>query len=111
MVGLEGRAGLVARLGQALQAEATRDGLQARPGLLYDRLTAGGTRTAVSASEVLGEVLRCLSPIWPSGSKVQGLPAGDVWPHRWAGAAVGKSTTQATVPPMAGCPSTSSASG
>jgi hypothetical protein len=93
MVGLEGRAALLARLGQALQTEATRDGLQARPGLIYDRLTAGGTRTAVSASEVLGEVLRCLSPIWPSGSKVQGLPAGDVWSHRWAGAAVGKSTT------------------
>jgi hypothetical protein len=34
-------------------------------------------------------VLRTLSPIWPSGSRVQGLPAGDVWPHRWAGAAVG----------------------
>jgi hypothetical protein len=34
---------LLARLGQALQAEATRDGLPARPGLLYDRLTAGGT--------------------------------------------------------------------
>ncbi|HRD99234.1 MAG TPA: DUF1688 family protein, partial [Rubrivivax sp.] len=27
-----------------------------------------------------------------SGSKVQGLPAGDVWPHRWAGAAVGDAT-------------------
>ena len=93
MVGLEGRAALLARLGQALQAEAARDGLQARPGLIYDRLTAGGTRTVVAASEVLGEVLRCLSPIWPSGSKVQGLPAGDVWSHRWAGAAVGKTTT------------------
>ena len=93
MVGLEGRAALLARLGQALQAEAARDGLQARPGLIYDRLTAGGTRTVVSASEVLGELLRCLSPIWPSGSKVQGLPAGDVWSHRWAGAAVGKTTT------------------
>ena len=93
MVGLEGRAALLARLGQALQAEAARDGLQARPGLIYDRLTAGGTRTVVAASEVLGELLRCLSPIWPSGSKVQGLPAGDVWSHRWAGAAVGKTTT------------------
>ena len=93
MVGLEGRAALLARLGQALQAEATRDGLQARPGLIYDRLTACGTRTVVAATDVLGELLRCLSPIWPSGSKVQSLPAGDVWPHRWAGAAVGNATT------------------
>ena len=43
---------------------------------------------------MLGELLRCLSPIWPSGSKVQGLPAGDVWPHRWAGGAVGETAAQ-----------------
>ena len=89
VVGLEGRAGLLSRLGTVLQAEGTRSGHEARPGLLYDRLTAGGTQTQVSATALLGEVLRTLSPIWPSGSKVQGLPAGDVWPHRWAGAAVG----------------------
>jgi Protein of unknown function (DUF1688) len=29
--------------------------------------------------------LRVLGPIWTAGSRVQGLPAGDVWPHRWAG--------------------------
>jgi hypothetical protein len=106
VVGLEGRAALLARLGTVLQAEGLRSGHEARPGLLFDRLTAGGTRTQVSATELLGEVLRTLSPIWPSGSKVQGLPAGDVWPHRWAGAATGGggeedgnsalSTTQAT---------------
>ena len=91
MVGLEGRAALLARLGTVLQAEGQRSGHEARPGLLFDRLTADGTRTQVSAAELLGEVLRTLSPIWPSGSRVQGLPAGDVWPHRWAGAAVGSS--------------------
>ena len=89
MVGLEGRAGLISRLGEAVAAEAARSGLQARPGLLYDQLTAGGTRSEVSATEVLAAVLRLLSPIFTSGSRVQGLPAGDVWPHRWAGAAVG----------------------
>lgn len=89
MVGLEGRAGLLAGLGTVLQAEATRSGHEARPGLLFDRLTAGGACTQISATELLGEVLRTLSPIWTSGSKVQGLPAGDVWPHRWAGAATG----------------------
>lgn len=89
LVGLEGRAALLSRLGGVLQGEATRSGLESRPGLIYDRLTAGGTRTEVSAQAVLAELLRCLAPIWPSGSKVQGLPAGDVWPHRWAGAGVG----------------------
>ena len=89
MAGLEGRAGLISRLGEALTAEARRSGLEARPGLLYDQLTAGGTRSEISATAVLGAVLRLLSPIFTSGSRVQGLPAGDVWPHRWAGAVVG----------------------
>ena len=89
MVGLDGRAALLVRLGQALQREAGRSGLQARPGLMFDRLTDHGTRSHVSAAEVLSEILRSLSPIWPSGSNVQGLPAGDVWAHRWAGADVG----------------------
>lgn len=95
VVGLEGRAGLLVRLGEALQEEARRGGGEARPGLLFDRLTqgpgagAGTPRTEVSASAVLAEVLRMLGPIWTSGSRVQGLPAGDVWPHRWAGDATG----------------------
>ncbi len=89
MVGLDGRAALLARLGQALQREAGRSGLEARPGLLYDRLTNHGTLHEVAASAMLGELLRSLSPIWPSGSTVQGLAAGDVWPHRWAGSEVG----------------------
>lgn len=89
MVGLDGRAALLVRLGQALQREADRSGYEARPGLLFDRLTMQGTRREVEAREVLGELLRSLSSIWPSGSTVQGLAAGDVWPHRWAGAEVG----------------------
>ncbi len=93
LVGLEGRAGLLARLGAALQAEATKTGLPARPSLMFDRLigvgSTGATRTTISATEVLGEVLRTLGPIWTSGRNVQGLMAGDVWPHRWAGSAVG----------------------
>jgi hypothetical protein len=97
MVGLEGRAGLIARLGSALTAEAARDGSPARPGLLWDRLSAGGTRSSVGAAEVLGEVLATMAPIWTSGSRVQGLPGGDVWPHPWAGAATahGDDTTTA----------------
>ena len=97
LVGLEGRAGLLARLGSTLQAEATKTGLSPRPSLMFDRLTGvgstGGMQTTVSATvsatDVLGEVLRTLGPIWTSGRNVQGLMAGDVWPHRWAGSAVG----------------------
>ncbi|MDQ2778509.1 MAG: URC4/urg3 family protein [Pseudomonadota bacterium] len=89
MVGLEGRAGLLERLGAALRTETASTDLPARPGLLYDRITASGTRRSVSATEILDQVLRLLGPIWTSGSRVQSLLAGDVWPHAWAGASVG----------------------
>ncbi len=93
MVGLEGRATLLARLGQVLAEEAGRDAAagrptEARPALIFDRLTAGGTRTQVAAPEVLAELLRTLAPIWPQGAQIRGVPAGDVWPQRWAGDAV-----------------------
>ncbi len=88
MVGLDGRAGLLSRLGEALRNDAAASGGVARPGLYFDRLTHGGTRAQVSASAVLGELLASMAPIWTSGSRVQGLPAGDVWPHLWAGAEV-----------------------
>lgn len=105
VVGLEGRAGLLVRLGAALREEAARAGGPARPGLLYDRLTqdgAGGTRSEVSAAAVLGEVLRVLGPIWTAGSRVQGLPAGNVWPHRWAGELTGSGATASRDPTTAG---------
>ncbi|MEN9629235.1 MAG: hypothetical protein RJA10_2462, partial [Pseudomonadota bacterium] len=89
LVGLEGRAGLLQRLGDALVAEAALDGGPARPALLFDRLTAGGSASTVSASDLLLHVLQALGPIWTSGSTVMGVRAGDVWEHRWAGASTG----------------------
>ena len=89
LVGLEGRAGLLVRLGDALAFEAARDGLAPRPSLLFDRITAGGTRTQVAAADVLLHVLQALGPIWTSGSTVMGVRAGDVWEHRWAGVSTG----------------------
>lgn len=89
LVGLEGRAGLLARLGQALDAESAHDGTPARPALLYDRLTQGGRRREVTAADLLRHVLQALGSIWTSGSRVKGVLAGDVWPHRWAGVAAG----------------------
>jgi hypothetical protein len=63
LTGLEGRAGLLRKLGGV--------GL-ARPGALFDVIAKdGGT---VKAAAILAAVLNKLSPIWPS-------PMGDVWPH------------------------------
>jgi len=86
MVGLEGRAALLARLGRALAARP--DGHEARPGRLYDELTADGRCAQVSAAQVLDAVLRLTGLVWESGSVVMGQPAGDMWPHRFAGGAL-----------------------
>ncbi len=93
MVGLEGRAALLARLGGVLAEEAGRDAArgrptEARPALLFDRVTDFGQRTQVNATDVLGEVLRTLAPIWPRGARIKGVAAGDAGAHRWAGDAL-----------------------
>lgn len=91
LLGVEGRVGLLNRLGEAVAEEARVRGGTARPALLFDRLALdadGALRAEVRAADILGEVLRMLAPVWKSGSTVQGLPAGDVWQHRWAGAEV-----------------------
>ena len=94
LVGLEGRAALLARLGELLEEQAKRGGGPARPGRLFDTLTQDGQRTEVSAAEILHALVSTYAPIWTSGSRVLGLPAGDVWPHLWAGA----DTVSATSP-------------
>ncbi|MBS0538462.1 MAG: URC4/urg3 family protein [Proteobacteria bacterium] len=66
MTGLDGRAGLLRKLGEV--------GLE-RPGALFD-LVAGGSE--VKAAAILAAVLDRLSPIWPT-------PMGDVWEHRALG--------------------------
>lgn len=94
MVGLEGRASVIARLGQSLSLQPGQ-----RPGHLFDRLVQtpdGSPRASVGAATLLREVLRLLDGVWPSGSRVQGLPAGDVWPHRWAGAATAQGASRTT---------------
>jgi hypothetical protein len=63
LTGLEGRAGLLRRLGSV--------GLD-RPGALFDVVAKDGGE--VKAASILVAVLDRLSPIWPS-------PMGDVWPH------------------------------
>jgi len=63
LTGLEGRAGLLRRLGSV--------GLD-RPGALFDVVAKDGGE--VKAASILAAVLDRLSPIWPS-------PMGDVWPH------------------------------
>jgi len=85
LLGLEGRAALLRRLGSALVAQRDAFGNSARPGALFDTLTAQGTRRAVSASTLLEALLDGLGSIWLTGSALDGVPLGDVWRHPHAG--------------------------
>ena len=84
LVGLEGRAALLRRLGAALREQQATFGSPARPGHLFDLLTHDGTRR-VQAAQILRALLDSFSVIWPSGQRFEGTPVGDAWPHRLAG--------------------------
>lgn len=79
--GLEGRVALLNALGRVLIADETlRDeNGSARPGALFDLLTADGR--GVAAPAILGAVLRHLGGIWPSRLALDGVPLGDCWRH------------------------------
>ncbi|MFN6993306.1 MAG: DUF1688 family protein, partial [Aquincola tertiaricarbonis] len=64
LVGLEGRAALLRRLGEALAAQPEAFGAEGRPGRLFDLLAPAGT---VQAADILKALLDAFSGIWPSG--------------------------------------------
>lgn len=84
LVGLDGRAALLRRLGDALAAQPAWFGPEGRPGRLFDLLQPGGT---VQAAAILQVLLDAFSGIWPSGQRFGAaqLPVGDAWPHALAG--------------------------
>ena len=82
LVGLDGRAALLRRLGQALQAQPEifgKDGEQGRPGNLLKLLTAGAN--TVQAHDLLSLLLTSLSTIWPAQNDLEGIALGDCWRH------------------------------
>ncbi len=97
VLGLESRAAVLAALGgvlQNLQVPAAQADLgPARPAHLLDRwISQARTPGVLSARDVLGDLLQLLAPVWVSGGRIQGLPAGDAWPHRFAGDAMSAHT-------------------
>jgi hypothetical protein len=94
LVGVEGRLALLRRLGEALAGRPATFGMQARPGGLFDALTAGGSRT-LEARALLGALLDTLGGIWPQGARIDGVAVGDAWRHPAAG---GEGATAGWVP-------------
>ncbi len=81
LVGLEGRAALLRRLGEALTKSPELFGTPGRVGNLYDALKAQAVDGALPAPTILAAVLRGLGPIWPGRIELDGVNLGDVWRH------------------------------
>lgn len=81
LVGLEGRAALLARLGQVMQGQPRWFGTPARLGNLIDAWGAQTDGGRIAAAEVLATLLHALGAMWPGRLTLHGVPLGDCWPH------------------------------
>jgi hypothetical protein len=83
LVGVEGRADLLRRLGALVKSKpeifAKND--VPRPGGLFDHLSALAKDGKIEAPTVLSELLHHFGPIWPSRLSLGGVPLGDCWRH------------------------------
>jgi hypothetical protein len=71
LVGLDGRAALLRRLGEAV----------GRPGDLYDVMAARAQGGRLPAPVILEVLLQRLGPIWPGRISLGGVSLGDCWRH------------------------------
>ncbi len=80
LVGLEGRAALLRRLGETVLGGPAFAVDGARPGGLFDHLAAVADGV-VPAAAILEALLLKLGPIWPGRISLGGLSLGDCWRH------------------------------
>jgi len=81
LVGLEGRAALLKRLGDVAIRTPAVFGDKARLGNLYDYLKFHAPDGRLRAGFILDTLLRALGPMWPGRLTLDGVPLGDCWPH------------------------------
>jgi hypothetical protein len=91
LVGLEGRARLLRRLGEVCAQSPELFGAPARPGRLFDHWSArphpnpppqaGVGREGGSAGENLRTLLQAFGAIWPGRISLAGIPLGDCGRH------------------------------
>jgi len=83
LVGLDGRADLLRRLGKLVASKPDIFGSHdtPRPGGLYDRLAMLADGGKLRAPTILAELLQQLGPIWPSRLTLGGIALGDCWRH------------------------------
>jgi len=83
LVGLEGRADLLRRLGALVASKPDVFGRfdTPRPGGLFDRLAPLPDNLQLPAATILSELLQQLGAIWPSRLTLGGVALGDCWKH------------------------------
>jgi hypothetical protein len=83
LLGLDGRADLLRRLGKLIAERKDVFGIAdtPRPGGLFDHLVAQAKNDTIEAPKILSEVLLQLGPIWPLRLTLAGRPLGDCWKH------------------------------
>jgi hypothetical protein len=83
LLGLDGRAALLRRLGAQVLARpdlfASAD--EPRPGGLYDVLAARAEKGRLPAAAILELLLEAFGPIWADRLVIDGIPLGDCWRH------------------------------
>lgn len=83
LVGLDGRAALLNRLGRVVATNPDIFGQvdDPRPGGLVDVLAATAEDDAIRATAILEALLTHLGPIWPGRITLGGVDLGDTWRH------------------------------
>jgi hypothetical protein len=82
LVGLEGRAILLRRLGEVMSEQPEVFGEAGRPGCLFDLFNTLVPHTAdITAHDILSQLLISLSAIWPSANSIGSVALGDCWRH------------------------------
>ena len=81
LVGHEGRAALLSRLGGIATQTPAVFGTPARLGNLFDYLKAHAPGNRLDAGFILATLLRALGPMWPGRMILDGVSLGDCWPH------------------------------
>jgi hypothetical protein len=71
LVGVEGRAALLGRVGEAV----------GRPRSLFDVMASRAVSGRLPAPVILEVLLEALGPIWPGRLSLGGVPLGDCWRH------------------------------
>lgn len=86
LVGLEERAILLRKLGEAMSEQPEAFGEDGRPSGLFDMMVSPlgpevRPTADVTAHDILSEILMTLSGIWPGSNAIATIPLGDCWRH------------------------------